>query len=85
MKLSQYRYLKKYYKIVLWDVIPGDYKKSMTVSRLVKNIVNNVSGGSVVVLHDSEKCADVMLGALPIVLKSLSEKGYIFKSIIDEE
>lgn len=85
MKLSQYRYLKKHYKIVLWDVIPGDYKKTMTIGKLVDNVVNNVSNGSVVVLHDSEKCANVMLAALPIILKELSKKGYVFKSIVDEK
>lgn len=85
MKLSQYRYLKKDYNIVLWDVIPGDYKKSMTVLKLVNNVVDNVSNGSIVVLHDSEKCAEVMLVALPVILEKLSEKGYVFKSIVDEK
>ncbi|MCT4582747.1 MAG: polysaccharide deacetylase family protein [Flavobacteriales bacterium] len=84
MRWSQYRFLKKNYRVVLWDVIPEDYLKSMTVQKLVSNIVNHVSAGSIVVLHDSEKCASVMLEALPEVLKQLSEKGFEFKAIEDE-
>jgi len=85
MKLSQYRHLKKEYKIVLWDVIPGDYKKSMTVTTLINNVVNNVSSGSVVVLHDSNKCAKVMLKALPVILEILTQRGYTFESIKNEK
>lgn len=81
MKLSQYWYLKSKFKIVLWDVIPGDYKKDMTAEKLINNVVNNVSPGSIVVLHDSEKCAKVLLEALPVILKELSGYGYEFQSI----
>ena len=81
MKWSQYRKLKNDYQIVLWDVIPGDYKKSMTVNKLITNVVNNTSNGSVIVLHDSVKCAPVMLEALPIILQKLTDQGYVFKAI----
>ncbi len=81
MKLSQYLFLKSRYKIVLWDLIPGDYKVGMTASKLVNNVINNISSGSIVVLHDSDKCAKVMLEALPVILKELDKKGYSFQSI----
>lgn len=81
MKWSQYKELKKNFKIVLWDVIPEDYLKSMTVNKLVKNVVNNVKSGSIIVLHDSQKCAEVMLGALPVILEKLAIQGYQFKAI----
>jgi peptidoglycan/xylan/chitin deacetylase (PgdA/CDA1 family) len=81
MKLSQYLFLKSRYKIVLWDLIPGDYKEGMTASKLVSNIIDNVSSGSIIVLHDSDKCAKVMLSALPVILKELDKKGYSFQSI----
>ena len=81
MKWSQYKELKKKFKIVLWDVIPEDYLKSMTVNKLVKNVVNNVKSGSIIVLHDSQKCAEVMLGALPVILEKLAIQGYQFKAI----
>ena len=85
MKLSQYRFLNKKYKVVLWDVIPGDYKKSITVAKLISNVVDNVSNGSVVVLHDNEKCAAVMLTALPVILNNLTSQGYQFKAIVNEK
>lgn len=81
MKWSQYKELKTKFKIVLWDVIPEDYLKSMTVNKLVKNVVNNVKSGSIIVLHDSQKCAEVMLGALPVILEKLAIQGYQFKAI----
>lgn len=81
IKWSQYRTLKKKYKVVLWDVIPGDFKSNMTINKLVNNVINNVSPGSIVVLHDNEKCAYILLEALPIIFKELDSKGYSFQSI----
>lgn len=81
MKRSQYKELKKKYKIVLWDVIPEDYLKSMTIPKLVDNVIKNVKPGSIIVLHDSQKCAKVMLGALPVILEKLTKDGYQFKAL----
>lgn len=81
MKRSQYKELKKKFKIVLWDVIPEDYLKSMTIPKLVDNVIKNVKPGSIIVLHDSQKCAKVMLGALPIILEKLTKDGYQFKAL----
>ena len=81
MKWRQYLELKKRYKIVLWDIIPGDFVEKNSVETIVNNIIKNVSSGSIIVLHDSDKCAVKMLKALPIVLKRLNEKGYKFEAL----
>lgn len=81
MKWKQYNYLKKQYKIVLWDIIPKDYSKNITTKKIVSNILKKAESGSIIVLHDSKKCAEVMLDALPIVLKKLTNKGFNFKAI----
>ncbi len=39
MKWRQYLELKKRYKIVLWDIIPGDFVASNSVEDIVNNII----------------------------------------------
>ena len=81
MKWSQFKELKKRYKIVLWDIIPGDFIASNSVERITNNILDNTTNGSIIVLHDSAKCASKMLKVLPLVLKELTQKGYRFESL----
>lgn len=81
MKWSQYKKIRKKYKVVLWDIIPGDFIERNSVEKIVSNIVNNVSSGSIIVLHDSEKCAEKMLQVLPLALETLSKQNYSFKQL----
>ena len=81
MKWRQYKELKKRYRIVLWDIIPGDFVVSNSVEDIIENIMKNSSNGSIIVLHDSDKCADKMLKVLPVILKELTKKGYQFNAL----
>ncbi len=81
MKWSQYNELKKRFKIVLWDIIPGDFIENNTTERIIENILENISSGAIIVLHDSDKCAEKMLKVLPFILNELSKKGYYFESL----
>ncbi|HOT13694.1 MAG TPA: polysaccharide deacetylase family protein [Bacteroidales bacterium] len=79
MTLSQYLWLIKRYKLVLWDVMAYDFKKEISVDTVVANVCNNVRNGSIIVLHDTERTKDILVSALPIMLDKL--KGYSFKKI----
>ena len=48
----QYSTLKMQYKIVMWDIMPGDFDPNISAEDCVKNIVNNLKDGSIIVLHD---------------------------------
>lgn len=45
------------FTMVLWSVIPGDWKVKIGASRLAKKINKSVKNGSVIVLHD---CGDTL-------------------------
>ena len=73
--------LKKPFKIVMWTLLSGDFDKTITPERCLENVLFKVSNGSIIVFHDSEKAAERMMYALPKMLKTLSEKGYLFKKL----
>ena len=72
------RDLQRKYKIVMWDVAGGDFDHHLSIKDVVKNIINNVNTGSIVVLHDNRKFMSKTVEALPIIIKELKAKKYRF-------
>ena len=70
--------LQRKYKIVMWDVAGGDFDQYLGIKDVVKNIINNVNPGSIVVLHDNQKFMAKTVEALPIIIKELKAKKYRF-------
>jgi len=78
---SQVRYLRKKYKIIMWDVMSRDYDKRQKPDRIIRHIIKHVRPGSIVVLHDSEKASEKMKLVLSEFLEYYDQKGYSFRSI----
>ena len=72
------RDLQRKYKIVMWDIAGGDFDPYLSIKDVVKNIINNVNTGSIVVLHDNQKFMSKTVEALPIIIKQLKAKKYRF-------
>lgn len=53
MKISQYRRLKKKYKIVLWDIMPYDFDKNFSIKKSLQVLKKKIRPGSIIVLHDT--------------------------------
>jgi len=70
--------LQRKYKIVMWDVAGCDFDHRLSIKDVVKNIINNVNTGSIVVLHDNQKFMSKTVEALPIIIKELKAKKYRF-------
>ena len=68
-------------KIVMWDVLSGDFDVNLSGEQCLKNVLSNVKPGSLIVFHDSEKAFSRLEYALPKALKSLNEKGYKLSTI----
>ncbi len=84
IKNSQARALKnKGYKIVIWDVISGDYNPDLSEESCFENVTKNTTSGSTIVLHDSIKASKNLKAILPKVLKYYKEKGFEFRSLKD--
>ena len=59
----------------------GDFDKRISNEKCLKNVVDKVKSGSVVVFHDSLKAESKLRHVLPKVLYELSASGYVFKAI----
>jgi peptidoglycan/xylan/chitin deacetylase (PgdA/CDA1 family) len=73
---AQVRALKKRYRIIMWSVLSVDYNASLEGEQVVRNVVENVRPGSVIVFHDSVKASKNLYAALPAVLEFLRREGY---------
>ena len=83
IKPSQVTELKKSFKIIMWSVLSIDYNRRISGDRCVRNVMENVRPGSIIVFHDSAKARKNLYEALPVVLKKLTEKGYEMVRIED--
>ena len=84
IKNSQARALKQEgYKIIMWDVISGDYNSDFSAENCFRNVVDNAESGSIIVFHDSIKAFKNLKVVLPKVLEYYSEKGMEFRSLKD--
>lgn len=67
-------------KIIMWDVLSGDFDANCTPEQCLANVVLPSVPGSIIVFHDSEKAFPRLAYTLPKILHYFSEKGYLFKS-----
>jgi peptidoglycan/xylan/chitin deacetylase (PgdA/CDA1 family) len=68
-------------KIIMWDVLSGDFDTTIDGEKCYKNVINHVENGSIIVFHDSLKAFERLEYALPKVLKFLTEQGYSFGTL----
>ena len=69
------------YKIVMWDVLSGDFDPAVTGRQAAERVIRKSNPGSIVIFHDSTKAFRVLQEALPLVLAYFSGQGYSFESI----
>jgi len=78
---SQADCIKHKYKIIIWDVLSADFDIKVTPEKCLRNVVDNVEKGSIIVFHDSEKAEPRLKETLPQVLQHLTNLGYKFESL----
>jgi len=76
IKKSQARILSKDFKIVMWDILSGDFDERVSADQCVENVVSNCKSGSIIVLHDNLKSIDKLKLALPDIIENLLTKGF---------
>lgn len=81
LKLSQYQHLKGRYKIIMWDLLTGDYNQKLSAEKVIANACDFARSGSVITFHDSIKAANNLKEALPKIIDWLFENGYSFEAI----
>lgn len=68
-------------KIIMWDVLSGDFDTKLSPEACYQNVVNESKEGSIVVFHDSEKAKKRLEYALPLFLQHCKEKGWNMKKL----
>jgi peptidoglycan/xylan/chitin deacetylase (PgdA/CDA1 family) len=67
---------KRGYKIIMWDILSGDYDASISEEKCLQNVLKSINPGSIVVFHDSFKAEKNLRYVLPKVLDFISDKGW---------
>ena len=81
MKNRQSKAISKEYKIVMWDVLSGDFDTNISKEKCLQNVLQNTRKGSIIVFHDSKKAFEKLQYVLPKVLEHYAKKGFSFKGI----
>lgn len=76
IKSSQAKVLLQSKKIVMWNVLSGDYDLSLDASLILKKSKEKTKVGSIVLFHDQKKTSDVLPKVLPDFLDFLIENGF---------
>ena len=79
----QFAALRKFYKIVMWDLVTRDYSKRLNGEQVFKKVKKYVRNGSIITFHDSLKSWNKgnLQYALPRAIEYLQSEGYEFKLI----
>ena len=69
------------YKVVLWDILSGDFDASLSKEKAWQKIIKYTEKGSILVFHDTQKASEKLLYILPKLLSYYSKQGYAFHAI----
>ncbi len=78
---QSYKLRKLGYKIIMWDVLSKDYDASISAEKCYENVIQNVSSGSIIVFHDSNKAKENVLNSLEKTIETLKSKEFKFEKI----
>ncbi len=85
IKKSQIAQLVEDYKIIMWDVLSGDFDLKTTPEKCYQNVVKHTKSGSIIVYHDSVKAAENLKSTLPKTIAYLLKEGFVFDVIPESE
>jgi peptidoglycan/xylan/chitin deacetylase (PgdA/CDA1 family) len=75
------RLKKQKYRIIMWDVLSGDFDTDRDPADCLQQLKENTCNGSIIVFHDSEKAFPILEKILPDYLKFLKKKGFEAQAI----
>jgi len=81
LKRNQWLILKRKYQVVMWSVMPHDYKVDLPWEKILNRLKENSGTGDIVVLHENDKSKEHIKKVLPEYLDFLSQKGLEVKRL----
>jgi peptidoglycan/xylan/chitin deacetylase (PgdA/CDA1 family) len=64
-------------RIVMWDLLTGDFDQKRSPEQCLKNTLGHFRPGSIAVMHDSQKAAPRTIGLLAGLLHKMDEEGWL--------
>lgn len=77
----QIAFLQPEYRIVMWNLMPGDFDPKVSHEKVLHRAVRNTKNGTIIVFHDEARFGDKMLYALQEYLSYFTEKEFRFVSL----
>ncbi|MEL6864707.1 MAG: polysaccharide deacetylase family protein [Bacteroidota bacterium] len=81
LKPKQAQFLQRHYRVIMWDVLSGDFDNNLSPAQCLKNVVDHAREGSIIVFHDSLKAQRNLEKALPGTLAHFAAAGYRFEAL----
>lgn len=81
IKRSQIKLLQEKFKIVMYDVLSGDFDQKSSPEKCYQNVLKNSSDGAIIVFHDSLKAYANLKESLPRSIEALLNRGFRFETI----
>ena len=78
IKSAQAKHLLSEYKLVMWDVLSGDYRRDISPKKCYKDVLKSVRPGSIILFHNHAKSEENMRYAVPRLIDELKLQGYEF-------
>ena len=81
IKREQIREVHRSHKVIMWDVLTGDYSPGVEAEACLSNSIRATRAGSIVLFHDNNKAEKNVKYALPRYLEYFKKEGYHFKAL----
>ena len=81
MSPGQHSYLASRYRIIMWDVLTGDFDRKLSPEDCLEKAIACTEAGSIVTFHDSVKAASTLQYVLPKFIKYFAAQGYRFDAL----
>ena len=78
LRYKQYRQIQSRFRIIMWDVLTGDYISQRTAEQCMQHILQQTRPGSILVFHDTPRSMPILQQLLPQVLTHFHQDGYQF-------
>jgi peptidoglycan/xylan/chitin deacetylase (PgdA/CDA1 family) len=80
-QIKQLQALKLGLKIIMWDVLSGDFDMSLKPEDCLKGVLKHTDNGAIIVFHDSLKAFNRLEYVLPRALEIWQKAGYTFEHL----
>lgn len=81
IKMSQIKYLKEEYLVVMWHILSGDFDPNFDAQKCLEKSIAHTKSGTIIIFHDSQKAEKNLKYVLPRYLDHFAQAGYRFLSL----